>query len=240
LERVGIYDNFFELGGHSLLATQLLSRLREAFQVELPLRLLFEQPTVAGLTQRIETELVAGRKALLPIQQLSREGPQPLSFAQQRLWFLDQMEPGNSFYNASSALRLNGPLDHGALEQSFTEVIRRHEVLRTTFQMSDEEPKQIIASEPCFNLPAIDLSTLPEAERELEVKVLATAEAVRPFDLSVLPLLRATLLRLSAEEHILLLTMHHIISDGWSMGLMVKEVAILYQAFSHELPSSLP
>src|SRR6185369_7128390 len=125
-------------------------------------------------------------------------------------------------------------------EQSFTEVIRRHEVLRTTFQMSAEEPEQVIASEPCFQLPAIDLSTLPEAARAREVQVWATAEAARPFDLSVLPLLRATLLRLAAGEHILLLTMHHIISDGWSLGLLVKEMAVLYQAFSHERPSPLP
>src|SRR6185369_1871062 len=133
LERVGIYDNFFELGGHSLLATQLMSRLREAFQVELPLRLLFEQPTVAGLTQSIEAELVEGRKALAPLQRLSLQGAQPLSFSQRRLWFLDQLTPGSSIYNMRSAIRLSGPLNLQALQQTFNEIVRRQELLRTSF-----------------------------------------------------------------------------------------------------------
>ncbi|MEK6283902.1 MAG: amino acid adenylation domain-containing protein, partial [Acidobacteriota bacterium] len=240
-EKVGINDNFFELGGHSLLATRLMSQITDAFQIDLALRQIFEHPTVAELAQSIEKVMRGWQKSPLPpVTLTTRAGAIPLSFAQQRLWFLDQMEPGNSFYNISSALGLNGPLDHSALERSLAEIIRRHEVLRTTFQMSGEGPVQIIASEPYFNLPVIDLSALQEAERELEAQVLAAAGAARPFDLSAGPLLRATLLRLSAEEHILLLTMHHIISDGWSLGQMVKEVATLYQAFRHELPSPLP
>ena len=241
LEQVSINDNFFELGGHSLLATRLMSQVRDALQIDLAVRQLFEHPTIAELAQSIEKVMRGRQKSpLQPLTLTARPGAIPLSFAQQRLWFLDQMEPGNSFYNISSALRLNGPFDHPALERSFTEVVRRHEVLRTTFQMSDGEPVQVIASEPSFSLPAFDLSALPEAERELKVQALAAAEAARPFDLSALPLLRATVLRLSAEEHILLLTKHHIISDGWSLGLLVKEVATLYRAFSRELPSPLP
>ncbi|HKU72542.1 MAG TPA: non-ribosomal peptide synthase/polyketide synthase, partial [Pyrinomonadaceae bacterium] len=237
-EQVGINDNFFELGGHSLLATRVMSQIRDALQIDLALRQLFEHPTIAELGQSIEK--VRQQSSLQPLTLTARPEAIPLSFAQQRLWFLDQMEPGNSFYNISSALRLNGPLDHQALEQSLAEIIHRHEVLRTSFQTSGEGPVQVIVSEPYFNLPVIDLSPLPEAERELEAQAMAATEAARPFDLSTLPLLRATLLRLAAEEHVLLLTMHHIISDGWSLGLMVKEVATLYQAFSRQLPSPLP
>ncbi len=241
LEQVGINDNFFDLGGHSLLATRLMSQIRDALQIDLALRKLFEHPTIAELAQSIEKLMRGGQKS--PLQSLTltaRPGAIPLSFAQQRLWFLDQMEPSNSFYNLSSALRLNGPLDHQALEQSFAEIIRRHEVLRTTFQVSGEAPVQVIASEPCFSLPLIDLNDLPEAAREIEAQILAAAEAARPFDLSTGPLLRATLLRLADSKHVLLLTLHHIVSDGWSLGVLVREVSALYQAFSHELPSPLP
>ncbi len=240
LERVGIYDNFFELGGHSLLATQLMSQVRKAFGVEIPLRLLFEQPTVAGLTQSIEAELSVGRNTAAPIQRLSREGPQPLSFAQERLWFLDQLTPGSAAYNLPVAMRLSGSLHFLALQQTFTEILRRHEVLRTSFAVIDGAPVQLVSDPVDFDLPVIDLSHLERRESEQQVQRLAGEEAQRPFDLTHGPLFRATLLRLDAAEHVLLLTMHHIISDGWSMGVLVREVAALYQAFRRELPSPLP
>ncbi|WP_411704584.1 amino acid adenylation domain-containing protein, partial [Edaphovirga cremea] len=239
LERVGIYDNFFELGGHSLLATQLMSQVRKAFGVEIPLRLLFEQPTVAGLTRSIEAELSGGRNSASPMQRLSREGPQPLSFAQQRLWFLDQFTPGSVTYNMPIAMRLSGSLHFLALQQTFSEILRRHEVLRTSFAVIDGAPVQLVSEPRDFDLPVIDLSQLERRESEQQVQRLASEEAHRPFDFTQAPLFRATLLRLDAAEHVLLLTMHHIISDGWSMGVLIKEVTTLYEAFSAGQPSPL-
>ncbi|MEK6283639.1 MAG: amino acid adenylation domain-containing protein [Acidobacteriota bacterium] len=239
IERVSIYDNFFELGGHSLLATQLMSQVREVFRVEIPLRLLFEQPTVAGLTRSIEAELSGGRNSAAPIQRLSLEGPLPLSFSQQRLWFLDQLTPGSVAYNMPIAIRLSGSLHLLALQQTFSEILRRHEVLRTSFAVIDGEPVQLVSEPRCFDLPVVDLSHLERLGSEQEVQRLAGEEAHRPFDLTYAPLFRATLLRLAAAEHVLLLTMHHIISDGWSMGVLIKEVTTLYEAFSAGQPSPL-
>src|SRR5829696_2943580 len=239
LERVGIYDNFFELGGHSLLATQLMSRVREAFRVEVPLRRIFEQPTVAGLTQSIETELPAGRKSVVPVQRLSREGPLPLSFSQRRLWFLDQLTPESTVYNLPAALRLKGLLNVSVLEQSLSEVVKRHEALRTTFVVSEGEPAQVIAPVLSLVQPLVDLSALAETERDAEMQRLIAEEGRQPFDLAQGPLLRAKLLRLAEDEHVALFTMHHIISDGWSMGVLMQELATLYQAFSLDQPSPL-
>ena len=239
LESVGIYDNFFELGGHSLLATQLMSRLREIFRVEIPLRLLFEQPTVAGLTQNIEAELVVGRKSVAPLQRLSQEGPLPLSFAQQRLWFLYQFTPGSATYNMPSAIRLSGSLNPLALQQTFNEILRRQESLRTSFEVIDGEPVQLVSEPPDFDLPVVDLSHLERPEIEQQVQRLASEEAHHPFDLTHAPLFRAMLLRLTAVEHVLLLTMHHVISDGWSLRILIQEMTTLYEAFSADHPSPL-
>ncbi len=164
----------------------------------------------------------------------------PLSFAQQRLWFLDQLEPGNSTYNIYAAVRLRGPLNVAALEQSLNEILRRHEALRTTFATVEGQPIQMISSPEPFTLSIADLRQFPETEREPEARRLATEEARRPFDLARGPLLRTTLLRLSEEDHILLLTMHHIISDGWSRGVLYRELSALYEAFSAGKPSPLP
>src|SRR5215207_7103671 len=163
-----------------------------------------------------------------------RESPDggPLSYAQQRLWFLDQLEPGSITYNMPVAARLSGELDARALEAALNEIVRRHEVLRTTFVTSDGQPRQVISPALDLPLPLTDLSHLEEEEREEQVRRLALGEAQRPFDLSAGPLLRAELLRLSSEEHVLLFTMHHIVSDGWSIGVLVREVAALYEAFT--------
>jgi len=233
LERIGIYDNFFELGGHSLLATQIISRAREAFQVELPLRQLFEQPTVAGLSLRIEEQRRSQSEASEPpLNPVSRAGKLPLSFAQERLWFLDQLESGSASYNAPVAMRLEGRLNDTALEQTLTEVVRRHEILRTTFPVVQGEPVQVIGRAEAISLPIIDLSETAESEREAAAERLTAAEAQRPFDLSNGPLLRATLLKLSSEEHLFLFTMHHIIGDGWSVSGLAREVTTLYEAFA--------
>jgi len=236
---VGIRDNFFDIGGHSLLATQVISRVQKTFSIELPLRALFEAPTVAALATQVEAVLRLDQGVEVPaLPVVERSGDLPLSFAQQRLWFIEQLEPGQSTYNISAAVRLTGVLDAAALERSLSEVVRRHEALRTTFPTVDGLPVQRIAEPSTLQLPLVDLSQLSEAEREVERR--ATEEAQRPFDLVTGPLLRAKLLRVSAEEHVVLVTMHHIVSDGWSMSLLVREVTALYEAYRSGQESPLP
>ena len=232
VKAMGLGDNFFEFGGHSLLATQLLSRVREAFGVEVALRKLFEEPTVAGLASHIEHLLSHGAGvATTPLMKVVRGGPLPLSFAQQRLWFIDKLEPGNPFYNIPVVVTLSGALDVDALERTLTEVVRRHEVLRTHFTEVNGDPVQVIEAAAPLPLPVTDLSEFPEAERAAEVRRLAQVEAERAFDLSCGPLLRVQLLRLGETEHVALLTLHHIITDAWSTGILIKEVATLYTAY---------
>ncbi len=233
LEQIGIHDNFFELGGHSLLATQVISRLRNIFQVELPLRQLFAAPTVADLAVFIaEARHTKPNLPVLPILPVPRRGFLPLSFAQQRLWFLDQLEPNNSLYNMPHAVRLTGHLSVSVFAQSLNEIMRRHEVLRTTFAVVDSQPVQVIAPFSAVTLPVVDLQSLPEAAREAEVQRWAAVEARRPFDLMQGPLFRAIWLQLTPNDQLLFTTMHHIISDGWSVGILAQELRVLYQAFS--------
>jgi amino acid adenylation domain-containing protein len=240
LERVGVEENFFELGGHSLLATSVFSRLREAFRVDLPIKTLFESPTVAQLARNVEAAMRAGSGMEdLPLLPIARGAHLPLSFAQQRMWFLHHLDPADPLYNIPIALRLTGELDLDVLGRALDEIVRRHESLRTTFEISDGVPAQVISRGERLNLAALDLSALPENEREGETTRLASEEARRPFDLGRGPLMRVTLLRSGAEEHVLLFTMHHIISDGWSLGVLIREVAALYDAYLNGLPSPL-
>ncbi|HSF43792.1 MAG TPA: amino acid adenylation domain-containing protein [Thermoanaerobaculia bacterium] len=244
LERVGADAHFFDLGGHSLLVTQVLSRLREAFAVEMSLRDLFEAPVLADLAARVEAARWAGTDRLVPplaaVAPALRKGPLPLSFAQQRLWFIDQLEPGTSLYNIPMALRIEGPLAPAVLALCLGEIERRHEALRTVFAMQEGAPVQVIRPAAPFELPLVDLSGLPEPPRESLLLSLAEEEARRPFDLARGPLLRGVLLRLAEEEHAVALTVHHIASDGWSMGILVQEVMALYGAFAAGSPSPLP
>ena len=226
VERVGPAADFFALGGHSLLATQVASRVRAVLGVELPVRTVFVAPTVAGLASWLDRAAQPGEPGTA-IPRLSRDEPPGLSFAQQRLWFLDRLEPGSPLYNIPVAVELTGRLDRAALAAALGEVVRRHEALRTTFREAAGEPVQVIAEPAGLTLPLIDL-----AGCEAVVSRLAQAEARRPFDLGRGPLLRALLLRAGAERHVLLLTMHHIVSDGWSIGVLVREVATLYAAFA--------
>jgi amino acid adenylation domain-containing protein len=234
LEQVGRNDDFFELGGHSLLANQVMSRVRETFGVEAPLSALFEYPTLEHFASQIEDAMRGSQGVMTaPVEPVSREQDLPLSFAQQRLWFLNELEPGSFFYNIPVVLRLKGQLNLAVLEQTLSEIIRRHEVLRTTFVPGvDGAPSQRIAAPTPFNLTINDISGLPRMEREAEAIRLATAEAQGPFDLAHGPLLRISLLQLAGEEHIALVTLHHIISDGWSTGVFIREVAALYEAYS--------
>jgi amino acid adenylation domain-containing protein len=241
VERVGVNDNFFELGGHSLMVTRVASRISEAVQIELPFPIFFEKRTVAELAESIEAAL-RGEQGLRmpPVLPVSRDRELPLSFAQQRLWFFDQLEPNSPAYNIQDAVRLAGRLDARALEQTLNEIVQRHEILRTSFPAVNGRPAQVIAEARLMRLPIFDLSDLPQSQREAESRLLIAEEAVRPFRLDQGPLLRGGLLRLQEDDHILLFTLHHIISDAWSMGALVREVAALYAAFSAGSPSPLP
>ena len=210
---------------------QVISRVRSAFNMELPLRALFEAPTVAGLAERVRSLRGTGQMAAPPIIRVSREGDLPLSFAQQRLWFLHQLEPESVVYSVPVGIRLRGELNRQVLIQSLNEMMRRHEVLRTHFVFKDGGPVQVIAGEVELKIKEIDLRGMEEVEREAEALRLWREEVARPFDLGRGPLLRASLLQLGEQEYLLLAIMHHIVSDGWSTGIMIKELSQLYQAY---------
>jgi amino acid adenylation domain-containing protein len=237
---VGIHESFFELGGHSLLATRVMSRVRAAFGIELPLRVLFEEPTVAGLAAAVEGVLRAGAPPVPPLVPVPRDGDLPLSFAQQRLWFLDQLLPGDPAYSLPFALRLVGALAPEALAMSFGALVARHEILRTTFAVRDGEPVQRIAPPAPVPVPLHDLAGLPPEHAQTEVHRLAAEDARRPFDLARGPLLRVRLVRLGDREHALLLNLHHIVADAWSMGVLIRELTALYTSFTRSTAALLP
>ncbi len=234
--RLGADSDFFALGGHSLLATRLVSRVREDLGVEVALRSVFEAPTPRRLAERIQAER-RGRQ-VPPLLRLPRTASLPLSFAQERLWFLEQLAPGGATYNVPTAVRLRGRLDTGALKAGLTEIARRHESLRTRFEVEGGTPVQHVAPAAALALPLVDLRGAAGAEAE--ARRLAAAESRRGFDLERGPVWRACLLRLGREEHLLLLTLHHIVADGWSLGVLVRELSALYAAFVAGEPSPLP
>ncbi|WP_256578878.1 condensation domain-containing protein, partial [Pseudomonas sp. B24(2017)] len=233
LERVGLGDNFFELGGHSLLAVQVISRVRQSLGVELQLRALFETSSLADFA-RLAAQ---GEQACSSvIGRVSREQPLALSYAQQRQWFLWQWAPHSATYNIPAALKLAGALDVAALQQAFGALIERHETLRTTFRLDGEQAVQVIHGQLPFELVVEEQAYADEAA----VRAWVETEAGQPFDLEQGPLLRALLLRLAADQHVLVLTLHHIVADGWSMPLLVDELVQLYAGYSQGQVPQLP
>ncbi|MEH2140432.1 amino acid adenylation domain-containing protein [Nostoc sp.] len=263
LEKVGIHDNFFALGGHSLLAMQVIARLRETFKVELPISCLFDYPTVVELDRQIseyrqkEAE-EQGRNnlsspcapvpsckndltpSLKPVSRNTKE--LPISLTQLEFWILAQLNPGIPVYNIPLAYRLTGLLNVNALVQSLVEIVRRHEALRTTFAICDRQVVQKIAQQPILPFSAVDLRKLSESktERKALAQRFVNEEKNQPFDLEQSPLLRIKLLRLSDAEHLLIVTIHHLVFDGWSVGVFLQELTKLYEAFCHGQPSPLP
>jgi len=236
---VSALDDFFALGGHSLLLVQVASQIRESFQVQLALRSLFEAPTLSALAERID----AARRTGLedgPLVVVQRDENLPLSFAQERLWVFEQLEPDTGAYNIPRVLRLEGPLDVIALEQSVATIIQRHEVLRTSFLEADGKPVLAIAKSLRLEIPVFDLRTLSDDARHEQIRQLTANETERPFDLTRAPLLRLALIRLADREHILLMTMHHLICDAWSIGVFMRELVVCYNAFTLESTPRLP
>ncbi|NOK63913.1 MAG: hypothetical protein GFH27_549391n2 [Chloroflexi bacterium AL-W] len=241
IEQIGITDNFFELGGHSLLATQVISRIRTQYRIDLPVRALFESPTVAQLAPVVATTQRTTQLATLPsLQPMPRDHAIPLSFAQQRLWFIEQLHPGTAAYHVYAGLRLQGPLSVKALTDSLQTIVARHESLRTTFTVLDDQPVQLIHAHVAMQLPFIDLSAQDQDAQELIVQELALRETYRPFNMVAGPLIRGYLLRLHTHEHVLLLNQHHIITDGWSLSVLVSELTSLYAQYLDGPEPTLP
>ncbi|MEO5726973.1 MAG: condensation domain-containing protein, partial [Byssovorax sp.] len=241
LAEVSAHDGFFDLGGHSLLATQAIGRVRAALGVTLPLRALFEATTPAALALRVQAALGADRGAAPPpLVAIRRDAPLALSFGEERLWFLDQLQPGDVSYVVPLPIYLTGPLDSAALRRAIAEVVRRHEILRTTYGVVDARPVIVIHPPQDIDVPETSLSAMPAERRVAAARAEIAAESARPFDLATGPLFRARLLVLGDEDHVLLLAMHHIVVDGWSTGVLDREIATLYAAFSRGEPSPLP
>ncbi|MDY7228257.1 amino acid adenylation domain-containing protein [Hyalangium sp. s54d21] len=239
LDRVGLHDDFFALGGHSLRALQVTSRIRQHFQVDVPLRSFFSHPTLASLADLV-SQTQGGQQAAPSITSASRGAVVPLSFAQERLWFLQQLAPASAAYNYPAFFRMHGPLDADALEKSLQVLVSRHESLRTRFSEIDGQPMQVIAAHLPLRIERIELRSLPREEQEQEVHRRAEAEARRPFNLHRAPLLRANLLTLGDDEHVLLLNLHHSVTDGWSMDVLYSELEALYGALPQGQPPALP
>ncbi|HUG37737.1 MAG TPA: condensation domain-containing protein, partial [Candidatus Limnocylindrales bacterium] len=239
VDGMGIHDSFFEWGGHSLIATQALSRVRRIFGVDMPLRDLFEAASVADFAVRLRGALALPGRDRGVIEATAEASEAPLSFAQQRLWFLDQIDPGSSAYNLPVGLEVAGRLDAEALGQALGEVCRRHAVLRSRFVLRDEAPVVLVEPDARCARRTVDLQRLDPADGRRECLRLAREEAARPFDLERGPLLRVRALRLRPEDHAILLTLHHIAGDGWSMGVLMREASELKRAFAEGRPSPL-
>ncbi|MFD2169077.1 amino acid adenylation domain-containing protein [Tumebacillus lipolyticus] len=240
-DRIGIRDNFFETGGHSLLATQTISRINESFDVQLPLRVMFEAPTVAELAEQVAIALTSKRgEDFPPIVSVSRDGELLCSVGQERVWQLDRMMPGTPIYNVPMAMLFTGKLDVAVLKRAFDEIIRRHESLRTVLYDNGEGVRQKVLAPGQQQLEIIEKLGLSEEERSAEVKRFLAEEANRNFDLEAAPPIYSALMKFSEEEHLWMLNMHHIITDGWSVGVFSREFAELYTAFVEGKPSPLP
>jgi amino acid adenylation domain-containing protein len=243
IEEIGAEDDFFVLGGHSLLAAQVVSRIHSLLGVELPLRALFEHPTLAALAESLESgggAPPAPSAAASAVRRLPRDGDLPLSFAQERLWFLHQLQPSSPAYNEFAGMRFDGPLDARALLASCNQIVRRHEALRTLFAMRGGGPVQVILPVLELSMPVVDLTRLHPARQPAELRRVATERARQPFNLARGPLERLALVRLEAGASVALFVFHHIVFDGWSAGVFLRELAELYPACRLGRPSPLP
>lgn len=241
LPRIGLRDDFFALGGHSLLATQIISRTRQACDVELPLRTLFEASELGDFAEQVGLIQAAGqRNQQMAIAKVDRSQPVPLSYSQQRMWFLWQMEPDSPAYNVGGMARLRGVLDVGRFEASLQALIMRHETLRTTFPSVDGVACQKVSAQTNVRMDWQDFSALNEPQRQQRLQQLADVEAHTPFNLETGPLLRACLVKAGEQEHYLVLTLHHIVTEGWAMDIFARELSALYEAFIDERDSPLP
>lgn len=241
VDRIGIHDDFLELGGHSLLAVQVVSRLRDMFHVDLPLQTLLEAPTTAHLAAYIESAVQTRQGKPTPlIVPLADRSQAPLSFAQQLIWMLDQLTPGGMALHIPTAVRIKGRLDVPILERALNEVVRRHEALRTTFAVVEGAPVQTVHAGQVVSLPIEELGKLGGVEQESELRRRMAHWAILPFDLSRGPLLRACVFRLGNDHHVVLLIVHHLVVDGWSIVILVREMLLLYQSFLAGRPSPLP
>ncbi|KWV78284.1 Linear gramicidin synthase subunit B [Pseudomonas fluorescens] len=241
LPRIGLRDDFFALGGHSLLATQIISRTRQACDVELPLRTLFEASELGDFAQQVGLMQAAGqRNQQTAIAKVDRSQPVPLSYSQQRMWFLWQMEPDSPAYNVGGMARLRGVLDVGRFEAALQALIMRHETLRTTFPSVDGVACQKVSAQTNVRMDWQDFSALNEPQRQQRLQQLADVEAHTPFNLETGPLLRACLVKAGEQEHYLVLTLHHIVTEGWAMDIFARELSALYEAFIDERDSPLP
>nr|WP_236065157.1 non-ribosomal peptide synthetase [Reticulibacter mediterranei] len=238
---LSVDDDFFEAGGHSLLATQIIARLRRTLHVEIPLKSLFEAPTIASFAHIVQTTLQQQQDTLIPsLHPTHFQGNAPLSFAQQRLWFLDQMNPNDPAYNISVRLHLSGNLNVSAVRQSLNQVVERHEILRTTFVVREGKPVQQVVPAMSIPIPIVDLRNIDKKEQEKQIELATQNDALMPFDLKHGPLLRATLLQVGSQDYIFLFTMHHIICDGWSYRVLVDELAVLYEHIAFDTSEQLP
>ncbi|WP_163021176.1 condensation domain-containing protein, partial [Pseudomonas viridiflava] len=230
--RVGLRDDFFTLGGHSLLATQIVSRVRQACDIDLPLRTLFEASKLGAFAEQVASIQASGvRGSLQPIARVDRSQPVPLSYSQQRMWFLWQMEPDSPAYNVGGMARLNGVLNIERFDAALQALILRHETLRTTFPSVDGVAYQNVSEHTGLQMRWEDISALPAEVRQQRLQALADSEAHQPFDLETGPLLRACLVRAGELEHYFVLTLHHIVTEGWAMDIFARELGLLYEAF---------
>ncbi|MEZ6079342.1 MAG: amino acid adenylation domain-containing protein [Pirellulaceae bacterium] len=237
LENIGVHDDFFLLGGHSLLATQMISRIRQVFEVELPLHVVFDTPHIAELANWLDSG--HGHRSLSPIIRYTKLAETPLSYAQARLWFMVQLQPDSCFYNMQGAVRILGNLNSEALERAIQSIVDRHETLRSTFAQSDEGPVQRVLESQPVKVHRLDLTRLPSDQQALELRKQIAADADRPFDLHSGPLLRTHLFMLADNQHVFLLNIHHIVADGWSIGVLLKELAHLYSSYALQSPPAL-
>jgi amino acid adenylation domain-containing protein len=242
IDDIGVHDNFFDLGGHSLTASRVLSRVLDCFRVEVSLRSFFESPTLTGLARNVENALRQGpSETNLPLVRAPRDRHLPASFGQRALWFHDQLEPGSCAYNLVFSYRFSGELDVQLMEQSINQIVARHEVLRTVFEAVDGRPVQNILPVMTIGLEVIDLSNLvAESLQDSEVRRFAGVLAEQSFDLTRGPLLRLALLRLASNEYVFFLAVHHIVFDGWSIGVFSRELSQIYNSLRSGKPCPFP